>query len=191
MSGFLRRYRRRLTIAAACLMLFLAGLFLYNLSTRRAPLRRLEEITTRLTGPELAALPPAERRAHWHDWQRELKHLSPHWQREFWLRRDESFRSWLQDFMQTSREKQAAFLKEILSDINEFRRQWDGGSGGGPKWWDDLSPLEREMRQQEWLSMAGPEERAQVNSFLQMLAAQSQQLGRATTPSPWGDDAPT
>jgi hypothetical protein len=191
MNDSLRRNSRRLVVAAACLVILVVALWYVRQRASREPLSKVEEITARLTSADLDALTPATRRDRWHEWHRELENLPPRLKHEFWSARNEHFHAWLQEFRRASREEQAALLKEILESINEFRTTWEPTSGGRPSWWDDLNAVELEKRQQQWLSLAEPEERAMVNAFLQMLAAEALQLGLATTPSPWGDDAPT
>jgi hypothetical protein len=189
MKAILREHRRWLLTAVGVLMLIVLIAGLGNLA-RPTPLRKVEEMTARLLAAEHDSSSSENRRNNWRDWHREIEHLPPALKREFWSQRGEQFRIWLQDFVRRSKQEQTEMLREILSQICEFRKHLAVISSG-PNGLTELSPLEREKRQQEWLSMASPEERALVNHFLQMLAAEAQQLGLATTPSPWGDDAPT
>jgi hypothetical protein len=192
MSGSVQKRKRLVVFGALCLILVLVGLFWFrNHLHRRAILHRVEEMTARLTGEPSERAPGSDRRARWNEWHFEIERLSPDLRHEFWARRRADFHAWLRDLMKASQREQAALLAEIIERIKDFRTQWDKLSGGEPGWWHDLSSLELEKRQQQWLSMAGPEERALVNEFLRMLAAQALQDGLAAVPSPWGDDAPT
>jgi hypothetical protein len=184
------RRDRKSAIALAVAVLVLLGTWWAVNHFRDDPrVARLEHLTRQLTGPEQTAR--ESQRARWKQWRRELDALTPVQRQQFWGDRRATFRDWLSSLMSASKNDRAEMLSQVISAIKEFRRQWqEEGNAAGPGWRADLSPLELEQRQQEWLAMTTPQERALVEAFLRMLAAQSQLLGE-TTSSPWGDDSPT
>jgi hypothetical protein len=188
MNGFVTKHKRGLTTAAAGLAILAVLLWWLGHGSTTASLQKVEALTARLVAPQREGTPVADRRILWNEWHREIDHLPPALKTQFWSARAKRFRIWLRDFPQASRKEQAELLREILQQINDFRAQWD--TAGGPNWWDQLSPLELESRRQQWLSMTGPEDRALVNSFFRLLAAEAQAVGTTVT-SPWGDEAPT
>jgi hypothetical protein len=188
MKGFVMKHKRGLTTVAACLVIFAVLLWWLGYGSSTASLQKVEALTARLVAPPREGAPVADRRILWNEWRREIDRLPPSLKGQYWSARAERFRIWLRDFLQASRKEQAALLRETLQQIDDFRSHWD--TAGGPNWWDQLSPLELESRRQQWLSMASPEDRALVNSFFRLLAAEAQAVG-TTVISPWGDEAPT
>ena len=185
--------RKTVLFVALGLCLCLGAIRLLSFRREQADIAGLQELTAQLTEPRSRQIYPEERRAGWQQWRRQLDRLSPEQRREFWAEHSKELRHWLKSFMAASKSAQTEILNQVIGSIQVFRRQWrEGGSAAaGPGWWAHLSPEELERRQQEWLAMTAPEERALVNAFQRMLAAQSQQLGLTSAPSPWGDDSPT
>jgi hypothetical protein len=73
--------------------------------------------------------------------------------------------------------------------MREFREREiaRSASGQGPTWTNGLSQEELLLRERIWLDLTTAEERAQVDTYFQMLSQQGQANGQPGLRSPWGN----
>jgi hypothetical protein len=123
------------------------------------------------------------------DLRRAVDQLSPNERRKFWADRRRQFRDWLDDFFRAPPREQAAVLDSEIRRMREFRERETAHSadGQGPTWTNGLSQEDLLLRERIWLDLTTPEERAQVDTYLQMLSQQGQSGGQPGLRSPWGN----
>jgi hypothetical protein len=122
---------KRLTVAAALLLLLIFSLVAWSRSGSDPEVERLKELRDRMRGANGQELTQEERRALGQEFRAGMENLTDEQRRKLFEERRKRMTQQAHDFHMMSPEEQTAALDKQIDELEKRRAQWQA-NGGGP-----------------------------------------------------------